>query len=265
MLTMCSSFFSQPRQRMWVRFAVGSENPLRRRSGLLIMMVNILMYAGAASASAQSCPNIVGTGTPRWTFTQLEYHYSGGLTLSYVMDGVQSWNPLQSKVTFSYGVTWDDVNITDDTSITGLGESQTYNYGNGGSARYLHKSIGCTNVCFNTSRTYFEAVRLNANNIGGAGYDWAPIWGMSGGDAVNLVTKNVAAHEVGHSFGLENWDGSDTCGVNTTIMSVNDQFYCKLSGPTSCDASAANSYYSGWTTVDFNTCGTCSLSTSCSN
>ena|GEM_PF-5070985 len=61
--------------------------------------------------------------------------------------------------------TYNDVRIWDDNNIGPiLGQITVYNYGNGGSACYLHRSTNCSQICFNTSRIYVADVQLNPNN-----------------------------------------------------------------------------------------------------
>lgn len=181
--------------------------------------------------------------------------------------GATAWNSRQSFTSVQAGSTYLDLNIFDNNSIgPNLGEATVWNQGNGGSPCYLHRSANCSAVCYNTSRIYYTDIKLSNNNIGGAGTDWASTWGLSTQAAIDLVTKMVVSHEVGHVFGLTNWDpGAQNC-TDPTIMSVFDMFYCQLSGgPTSCDASNVSTVYSGWSTVSFATCGVCNLSTNCPN
>ena len=223
------------------------------------LVIGLLVMAEAGSAA---CPNIAGSSPQRWTWTTLEWTYSGGLSTSAIATGASSWNSRQSFTTVQASTGWEDISITDNTSITGLGEIQVYNYGNGGSACYLKRSV-CTDICFNTSRIYYADMRLNNNNIGGAAFDWASYWGLSPQAAVDFLVRGVVAHEIGHVFWLENYSGPANC-ADPTIMSVNDHFNCALSAPTPCDGNAVAGIYSGWSTVSVNTCGPCTT-TGCSN
>ncbi len=187
---------------------------------------------------------------------------SGGLSTSAIAAGASNWNTRQSFTTVQASTGWNDISISDSSAVTGLAETQVYNYGNGGSACYLKRSV-CTNICFNTSRVYYADIRMNNNNIGYVATQWASYWGLAGQDAIDFLVKGNVGHEIGHIFWLENYDAPTNC-TDPTIMSINDHFYCSLSAPTSCDGSAVSAIYSGWSTVSVNSCGPCTT-TSCSN
>lgn len=201
---------------------------LTRETGTMSNCSLALCVCLSAGTAFAACPNVAGTGNPRWSFTDVQWTYSGSLSNSAVSGGAASWNSRQSFTNVHAATGYDDIHIVDDSSLTGLGEAQTYNYGNGGSACYLHKSYSCSSICYNTSRAYYADVRLSNNNIGGAASDWAPVWGITVSAATDLITTMVSAHEIGYFFGLLNWDGAQNC-TDPTIMSVNDQFYCQLS------------------------------------
>lgn len=226
--------------------------------------IGILCPLSFAPLASGACPNTITPSAPRWSFTTLEWTYTGVLSTSAVSEGAAAWNSRQSFTTIMPAETYNDVRIWDDNNIGPiLGQITVYNYGNRGSACYLHRSTNCSQICFNTSRIYVADVQLNPNNIAGAAYDWASYWGISPADAVNRVTKITVSHEFGHFFGLSNWNGAQNC-ADPTIMSVNDEFYCALTGPTACDGSAVATVYSGWTTVGA-ACVVCNLSSTCSN
>lgn len=219
-------------------------------------------------AAFGACPNNITPSAPRWSHTGLEWNYMGiGLSNSDVAAGASSWNSRQSFTTIQPTIIYDDINIWDDNNIgTDLANITVFNYQQSGSACYLKQSVNCPGVCFNTSRINFADIRLSPNNIAGAAYGWASNWSLSQSDALSRTVKMVVAHELGHFFGLSNWDpGAANC-TDPTIVSVFDIFYCQLfSGPTSCDGSTVGSIYSGWA-VYTRACGFCSSSSpACSN
>jgi hypothetical protein len=234
-----------------------------RASARAFAILFIVLWITARGASA-ACPTIpLLTPSPqRWSFDTLEWNYfGGGLSTSAISAGASTWNTRQSFTWVQASTGWNDIAISDDTGVTGLAETQSFNHGNGGSPCYLKRSV--CGFCNNTSRIYHSEMRLNNNNIGGAASDWASYWGLTQQQAVDFLVKGVVAHEIGHIFWLNNYNSSQNC-TDPTIMSINDLMYCALSAPTVCDGNAVGNVYSGWSTVSENPCVECT-STSCSN
>jgi len=154
--------------------------------------IAVLMLTAEAALAA--CPNNVASSPPRWSFTTIDWVYSGGLSSAQVGAGATAWNSRQNFTSVQAGSTWLDLNIFDNNSIgVNLGEATVWNQGNGGSPCYLRRSFNCAAVCYNTSRIYYTDIKLSNDNIGGAGTDWASIWGLSTSAAIDLVTKMVVS------------------------------------------------------------------------
>lgn len=217
----------------------------------------VLLCCAVTAPVRGACRSTAATSPQRWSFTTMEWTYSGTFSTTGIAGAASAWNAKQSFSTIQSSTFWNDIGITDSSAVTGLAESQTYNYGNGSSPCYLKRSSSCSSICFNTSRVYFADIRLNPSNIAGAASDW--------GYTVNNVVQGVISHEIGHIFWLDHPSDMTTNCTDPTIMSVNDHFYCALTGPTACDGSEVGSVYLGWNTVSNSTCGTCNLNTSCSN
>lgn len=84
-----------------------------------------------ACASAQ-CPSIGGTGNPHWTWNTLEWVYNGSLSTNGIYGAASAWNSGQSFTTISKSAGyWDDIDISDSTAVTGLGEVQTWTNNSG--------------------------------------------------------------------------------------------------------------------------------------
>src|SRR2546426_620 len=143
------------------------------RYAFVMLLTALLVRVGAASAA---CPSLT-SGTPaRWSWTTLEWTYSGGLSTTAISLGASGWNSYESFTTVQSSTGFLDIVISDSTAVPGLAEIEVFNFSQGSpqSACYLKQSTYCPSICFNTSRIYCAAMRLNNNNIGGAGSDWAP-------------------------------------------------------------------------------------------
>lgn len=213
-------------------------------------------------AAQGQCPSIAALSPLARIPWDLEiWTYSGSLSVSGIAAGVSAWNGRQSLTTFcslqdcpNNGV---DIFISDDTTLQGLGQEQSYGNWTGQSSCCLHTSSTCPTMCFNESKLYYATIKLNPTRIAST----ASAWGLQ----IDTVTQEVASHEVGHVFGLDNYEETVNCAAPQTIMSVKgSQFQCGYYTPQQCDTTAVYNLYNGWTIYSWATCGpTCDLNTSC--
>jgi hypothetical protein len=186
----------------------------RSQSSLWIyaLVLFTALSVGARTASAE-CPTLTSGSPARWTWTTLEWTYSGGLSTTAISQAASAWNSGQSFTTVQSSTGFLDIVISDSTAVPGTAEIEVFNYSAGTpqSPCYLKRSVNCSSICFNTSRIYRAEMRLNNDNIGGAGSDWASTWNLSTQDAIDRVTKWAVGHEIGHFFGLINEDSVHGC------------------------------------------------------
>ena len=201
---------------------------------------------------------------PRIAWNLTIWSYSGSsFSTTGMYTALASWNSQQSLTSFcslsdcpGNGV---DIFISEDTSITGLGEEQSFGNGSGSSGCYLHPSWSC-NICFTEDKLYYATIKLSPTNINSTASDYSGY-----GWTVNDVVSFTISHEVGHVFRLDNYGGSNDCS-SPTIMAVNEAFGCSphFSTPRACDISTVSSLYSGWTVYSWTSCGgTCNQGASC--
>ena len=110
-------------------------NPKRSRlHGLHVASPLLLAFALltlTVDTALAACPTNVSSSPPRWSFTTIDWVYSGGLSSSEVGAGATAWNSRQSFTTVEAGATYLDLNIVDNNSIgANLGEVTIWNQGN---------------------------------------------------------------------------------------------------------------------------------------
>jgi hypothetical protein len=236
------------------------------RRSLAVRVVLVMFVAClAVTEQARAACTFVAQPTPykRWTFTTLEWTYSGTLPRSAISGGASSWNPRQSFTLVLEGG-FDDIRITDDNTLPSpeLGRTVVFDYSSGGSACAFHPDASCPSICYNTSRVYFATVGLSPNNISSEASNWTVAWGVTQDQAVFIITKMVVAHEVGHVFWLADSEAAIDC-ADASIMNVNESLVCRLEGgATDCDGRNVGMVYSGWTTVG-SPCGLCDTAVFC--
>lgn len=221
-------------------------------------------FFAAANTASGACPGLTLSG-PRidwdleiWTYNGSSFSNAG------FYRAFNNWNAQQSLTTFcnlpdcpGNGV---DIFISEDTSITGLGEEQSFGNGGGQSPCYLHPSATCSDMCFTEDKLYYATVKLNTTVINSTAQQYSRY-----GVTVDDVVTFTVSHEVGHVFRLENYAGPNDC-TSPTIMSVNKAFGCSpfFFVAQTCDAMTVASLYSGFTVYSWSTCGLdCNLSLNC--
>jgi hypothetical protein len=118
---------------------------------------------------------------------------------------------------------------------------------------YLHESSNCSSLCFTNVKEWYANVLLDPSQIS------SPPFGRD----VHFMTRAVLAHEVGHTLGINEYNGDIEC-ADTTLMSALEILQCGFSVPQQCDTSFEQSIYSGWTVYSWASCGpTCDGSTNC--
>ncbi len=144
------------------------------------------------------------------------YMVGGSFSTTGMAAAMGAWNASQGYTTFSQGG-YDDIAISDDSSIPGLGESIRHN--DSASGCYLHPSSACSWFCNNLSRLYYEELKLNPTVIAST----ASTFSLS----QDTVVQQVVSHEIGHVFGLADYDdgGTPDC-TDSTIMSSDESFNC---------------------------------------
>ncbi len=231
-----------------------------------LTILSVLSLSTVVLPVSAQCPSNIAPTYPHWSFQDIQWTYTGALSSSAVSAGANTWNSRESFIAVQASTLWNDIGFTDDNTLpSNLAETTLYNYGQTGNSCYLHTSA-CSNICFNTSRLDYADVKLSPNNISGAGNGWASYWGLTVAQAVDLVVKMTAAHEIGHVLTLADWNpGASNCS-SPTVLSVYDEFYCQLSGgATACDGANVGASYVGWTLAP-RSCDYCSVGgPTCSN
>lgn len=228
---------------------------------IAISLASVLVGSDTAAAS---CPGLTLSG-PRIDWDLEIWTYSGpSFSNAGFYRAFNNWNAQQTQTTFcnlpdcpGNGV---DIFISEDSSMTAMGEEQSFGNGSGQSGCYLHPSYTCSNMCFTEDKLYYATVKLNTALINSTAQSYSAF-----GVTVDDVVTFTVSHEIGHVFRLAEYTGSVDC-ASPTIMNVNEAFTCspRFFVAQTCDANTVASLYSGWTVYSWATCGPiCNQSLNC--
>jgi len=129
---------------------------------IAISLASVLVGSDTAAAS---CPGLTLSG-PRIDWDLEIWTYSGpSFSNAGFYRAFNNWNAQQTQTTFcnlpdrpGNGV---DIFISEDSSMTAMGEEQSFGNGSGQSGCYLHPSYTCSNMCFTEDKLYYATVKLN--------------------------------------------------------------------------------------------------------
>ena len=180
--------------------------------------------------------------SPLWIWNPVYWQNSGSESTADIEGATAGWRNASAAVTISDDQSYDDVDINDDNSQTGVGYTQVWNPTNWMPGTYPSACINqydSCGYCRNSSVAIKATIRLSPSNISEDQMNY-PNW-----DA-DEWTIWVLSHEMGHALNLDDYYFSPTnCNYTTTMYSDGlGDYNCGINVAQSyCDGGATQSEY----------------------